>query len=141
MPEAAFVLSNLPEVKFENRAAYFEGVELLKHVGVLDRNDMRKLYQSCHLIQLGTPKDPRFFVAHYKMLFMLDGRPTPNSLSHSDVGRLHFAVQHMCRLGIASTEYDWRLLKACERSEIKMIAVGDETYQKKQKYNMRSKQW
>ena len=131
----------MPEVFFENRAAYQEAVVALRNIGVLDNHDQRKLYQSCHVIQLGEPNTPRFFIAHYKMLFMLDGRETPNSLSPADVGRLNYVVSFLCSRGIARVDYDYAATEMVARNEIKVIAPDDETYQRKQKYNLRTRKW
>ena len=49
--------------------------ETLTRIGVASRKD-QKLYQSCHILH----KQGRYFIVHFKELFLLDGKPS--HLSH-----------------------------------------------------------
>lgn len=54
--------------------------ETLTRIGVASRKD-RKLYQSCHILH----KQGRYFIVHFKELFLLDGKPS--NLLENDVQR------------------------------------------------------
>ena len=68
--------------------------ETLTRIGVASRKD-NKLYQSCHILH----KQGRYFIVHFKELFMLDGKPS--NLMDNDVQR---------RNTIATLMSDWGLL-------------------------------
>ena len=45
--------------------------ETLTRIGVASRKD-NKLFQSCHILH----KQGRYFIVHFKELFLLDGKPS-----------------------------------------------------------------
>jgi hypothetical protein len=68
--------------------------ETLTRIGVASRKD-QKLFQSCHILH----KQGRYFIVHFKELFLLDGKPS--SLLENDVQR---------RNTIATLLADWGLV-------------------------------
>ena len=54
--------------------------ETLTRIGVASRRD-KKLYQSCHILH----KQGRYFIVHFKELFLLDGKKS--NLEDSDIQR------------------------------------------------------
>ena len=68
--------------------------ETLTRIGVASRRE-KKLYQSCHILH----KQGRYFIVHFKELFLLDGKKA--NLEESDVAR---------RNTIATLMSDWGLL-------------------------------
>ena len=54
--------------------------ETLTRIGVASRKD-RKLFQSCHILH----KQGRYFIVHFKELFLLDGKPS--NLLENDLQR------------------------------------------------------
>ena len=68
--------------------------ETLTRIGVASRKD-NKLYQSCHILH----KQGRYFIVHFKELFMLDGKPS--NFTEDDLAR---------RNTIATLLSDWGLL-------------------------------
>ena len=75
--------------------------ETLTRIGVASRKDKR-LYQSCHILH----KQGRYFIVHFKELFMLDGKKS--NLEQSDIER---------RNTIATLLSDWGLLDWSVNSE------------------------
>mgnify|MGYP003658623225 CR=1 FL=1 len=67
--------------------------ETLTRIGVASRKD-KKLYQSCHILH----KQGRYFIVHFKELFLLDGKKA--NLEESDLQR---------RNTIATLLGDWGL--------------------------------
>src|SRR6056300_1193132 len=55
--------------------------ETLTRIGVASRKD-QKLYQSCHILH----KQGRYFIVHFKELFLLDGKPS--NLLEKDIAPL-----------------------------------------------------
>ena len=68
--------------------------ETLTRIGVASRKD-QKLFQSCHILH----KQGRYYIVHFKELFMLDGKKA--NLEESDVHR---------RNTIATLLSDWGLV-------------------------------
>ena len=68
--------------------------ETLTRIGVASRKD-QKLYQSCHILH----KQGRYFIVHFKELFLLDGKPS--NLMDNDIQR---------RNTIATLLSDWGLV-------------------------------
>tara|TARA_A200000159_G_scaffold59186_2_gene54711 strand:- start:5250 stop:5666 length:417 start_codon:yes stop_codon:yes gene_type:complete len=68
--------------------------ETLTRIGIASRKD-KKLYQSCHILH----KQGRYFITHFKELFLLDGNKS--TLELSDIQR---------RNTIAMLLSDWGLL-------------------------------
>jgi hypothetical protein len=72
--------------------------ETLTRIGVASRRD-KKLYQSCHILH----KQGRYFIVHFKELFLLDGKKS--NLEDSDIQR---------RNTIATLLADWGLVRIVE---------------------------
>jgi hypothetical protein len=77
--------------------------ETLTRIGVASRKD-NKLYQSCHILH----KQGRYFIVHFKELFLLDGKPS--NLIQNDLER---------RNTIAMLLSDWGLLTIARADQAK----------------------
>jgi hypothetical protein len=75
--------------------------ETLTRIGVASRKD-KKLFQSCHILH----KQGRYFIVHFKELFMLDGKKA--NLEESDIQR---------RNTIATLMSDWGLVEIQDHSK------------------------
>ena len=80
--------------------------ETLTRIGVASRKDS-KLYQSCHILH----KQGRYFIVHFKELFLLDGKPS--NLLENDVQR---------RNTIAVLLADWGLISIITPDNAKDVA-------------------
>jgi hypothetical protein len=80
--------------------------ETLTRIGVASRKD-NKLFQSCHILH----KQGRYFIVHFKELFLLDGKPS--NLVENDIHR---------RNTISTLLADWGLLSIINPNEAKDIA-------------------
>ena len=69
--------------------------ETLTRIGVASRQE-KKLFQSCHILH----KQGRYFIVHFKELFLLDGKKS--NLEESDIQR---------RNTIATLLSDWGLIQ------------------------------
>lgn len=87
--------------------------ETLTRIGVASRKD-QKLFQSCHILH----KQGRYFIVHFKELFLLDGKPS--NLMDNDIQR---------RNTIATLLSDWGLItivtpsKAADVAPLRQIKV------------------
>ena len=80
--------------------------ETLTRIGVASRRE-NKLFQSCHILH----KQGRYFIVHFKELFLLDGKPS--NLLENDIQR---------RNTIATLLSDWGLVTLLEPSRAKDTA-------------------
>ena len=70
--------------------------ETLTRIGVASKKD-NKLYQSCHILH----KQGRYFITHFKELFLLDGKPS--NLTENDLKRRNTIVKLMDDWGLLET--------------------------------------
>ena len=75
--------------------------ETLTRIGVASRKE-QKLFQSCHILH----KQGRYFLTHFKELFLLDGKKS--NLEQSDLDR---------RNTIATLLSDWGLIEVLDKSQ------------------------
>ena len=80
--------------------------ETLTRIGIASRKDS-KLYQSCHILH----KQGRYFIVHFKELFLLDGKKS--NLELMDIER---------RNTIATLLQDWGLVQIENREVAKNCA-------------------
>jgi hypothetical protein len=101
------------EVTLNEPDDFLKVKETLTRIGIASRKD-KKLYQSCHILH----KQGRYFITHFKELFLLDGNKS--TLELSDIQR---------RNTIAMLLSDWGLLtivnkeKANDTAPLRQIKV------------------
>jgi hypothetical protein len=78
--------------------------ETLTRIGVASRKETNKLYQSCHILH----KQGRYFIVHFKELFLLDGKPS--NLTVNDLQR---------RNTISTLLSDWGLVSIVNPDQAK----------------------
>ena len=65
------VVDTLLEITLPNDDDFLKIKETLTRIGIASKKD-KTLYQSCHILH----KRGRYYVVHFKELFLLDGRPS-----------------------------------------------------------------
>lgn len=88
-------VSKMLEVTLTEPDDFLKVRETLTRIGVASRKE-NKLFQSCHILH----KQGRYFIVHFKELFMLDGKKS--NLELSDIQR---------RNTIATLLADWGLVE------------------------------
>ena len=94
------------EVSLKEPDDFLKIRETLTRIGVSSRKE-NKLFQSCHILH----KQGRYFIVHFKELFLLDGKKS--NLEESDIGR---------RNTIATLMSDWGLVSIQNESVAKNLA-------------------
>jgi hypothetical protein len=89
------VVESLVEVSLLEQEDFLKIKETLTRIGVASKKD-NTLYQSCHILH----KQSKYYIVHFKELFMLDGKPS--NFSDDDKAR---------RNTIATLLEQWGLLK------------------------------
>ena len=93
--------SCMAEVFLDQPDDFLKVRETLTRIGVSSKNE-KKLFQSCHILH----KQGRYFIVHFKELFLLDGKKS--DLSENDVQR---------RNTIAKLLGDWGLITLAKEEE------------------------
>lgn len=94
--------SMLLEVEFDDPDTFLSIIETLTRIGIAN-SKTKSLFQSCHLLH----KRGRYFLMHFKELYILDGKPS--NLQLEDIQR---------RDTIAKLLESWGLLRICDSTNI-----------------------
>ena len=79
-PQVNWSQDKMIEVRLNEPDDFLKVRETLTRIGVASRKE-KKLYQSCHILH----KQGKYFIVHFKELFMLDGKKS--NLEQSDIER------------------------------------------------------
>ena len=101
-----WVPTDMLEISLNEPDDFLKIRETLTRIGVASRKD-QKLYQSCHILH----KQGRYFIVHFKELFLLDGKPS--NLMENDLER---------RNTIATLLADWGLVSLINPGVAKSLA-------------------
>lgn len=71
----------LLEVTLKSPDDFLKIMETLTRMGVTPKGENKRLYQSCHILH----KKGKFYILHFKELFLLDGRKS--DISELDIAR------------------------------------------------------
>ena len=101
-----WVPADMLEVTLNEPDDFLKIRETLTRIGVASRKD-NKLFQSCHILH----KQGRYFIVHFKELFLLDGKPS--NLIENDIQR---------RNTISTLLADWGLINMVNPDVAKDLA-------------------
>jgi len=101
-----WVPADMLEITLNEPDDFLKIRETLTRIGVASRKD-QKLFQSCHILH----KQGRYFIVHFKELFLLDGKPS--NLMDNDIQR---------RNTIATLLSDWGLVTIVDKSQAMDVA-------------------
>ena len=116
------------EVRIEEPDDFLKIKETLTRIGVSSKKVQNTLYQSCHILH----KQGRYFIVHFKELFLLDGKPS--NFTNDDFAR---------RNTIATLLSDWGLLEvvipaqASPKTSLRSIKII--SHRDKKEWNLESK--
>ena len=105
-PITSWAPTDMLEITLNEPDDFLKVRETLTRIGVASRKD-NKLFQSCHILH----KQGRYFIVHFKELFLLDGKPS--NLVENDIQR---------RNTISTLLADWGLLSIINPDQAKEIA-------------------
>lgn len=96
------LIDKLVEVTLPNEESFLKVKETLTRIGIASKKE-QKLYQSCHILH----KQGKYYIVHFKELFMLDGKT--NDFSEEDRARRNMIVTLL---------EEWELVKSVDASKI-----------------------
>lgn len=96
-PHIAAIINQCVEVRLPSADDFLKVKETLTRIGIASRKD-KKLYQSCHILH----KQGKYYIVHFKELFLLDGKTQQTVFDDTDRGR---------RNTIANMLAEWSLIE------------------------------
>ena len=125
--------NSMREVVLNEPDDFLKVRETLTRIGVASRKD-KKLYQSCHILH----KQGRYFIVHFKELFLLDGKKS--DLEESDIARRNTIAQLMSDWGLITIDGNTKLDPLAPLRQIKIISFKDkDDWELCPKYNIGNK--
>ena len=104
--------------------------ETLTRIGVASRKD-NMLYQSGHILH----KQGRYFITHFKELFLLDGKPS--NLMENDIERRNTVATLLSDWGLITIVNNEQAKEKAPLRQIKIISYKDkDSWQLCPKYNI-----
>lgn len=119
-------MEGMLEVTLKEPDDFLKVRETLSRIGVSSRKE-KVLYQSCHILH----KQGKYFIVHFKELFLLDGKPV--NFSENDIPR---------RNKIAELLQDWGLLTIVDKSERETVPINQIkiiSHREKSEWELRTK--
>jgi hypothetical protein len=121
------------EVTLNEPDDFLKVKETLTRIGVASRRE-NKLFQSCHILH----KQGRYFIVHFKELFMLDGKKS--NLEESDVQRRNTIAVLLQDWGLVTIQNKEQSKDCAPMRTIKIIGFKDkDNWELCPKYNIGNK--
>ena len=130
------VVESLVEVSLLEQEDFLKIKETLTRIGVASKKD-NTLYQSCHILH----KQSKYYIVHFKELFMLDGKPS--NFSDDDKARRNTIATWLEQWGLLQVvrpEYIAEMM--AQISQIKIISHKEkDDWELVAKYNIGRRKW
>jgi hypothetical protein len=120
--------SDMLEVLLNEPDDFLKIKETLTRIGVSSKRDHNTLFQSCHILH----KQGRYFIVHFKELFMLDGKPS--NFTEDDIGRRNTITTLLSDWGLLTIVDEFQAETKTSLRQIKIISHRD-----KNEWNLESK--
>ena len=120
--------SDMLEVLLNEPDDFLKIKETLTRIGVSSKRDHNTLFQSCHILH----KQGRYFIVHFKELFMLDGKPS--NFTEDDIGRRNTIATLLSDWGLLTIVDEFQAETKTSLRQIKIISHRD-----KNEWNLESK--
>lgn len=128
--ETEELLGTFIEIEPLDNDEFLKVRETLSRIGIASRKsgaEKPTLWQSCHILH----KRGKYYVTHFKQLFLLDGRDKKTKLSEEDINRTEL---------IANMLQSWGLIKIKEEFEFNNnVRVVIIPYKERDNWNLDSK--
>lgn len=123
--------SDMLEVVLNEPDDFLKIKETLTRIGVASKKDYNTLFQSCHILH----KQGRYFIVHFKELFMLDGKPS--NFTEDDIGRRNTITTLLSDWGLLTIVDELQAELKTSLRQIKIISHRDKaTWNLESKYSI-----
>ena len=110
--------SDMLEVTLNEPDDFLKVRETLTRIGVASRKE-QKLFQSCHILH----KQGRYFITHFKELFLLDGKKS--NLETTDIQRRNTIAQLLSDWGLVNIVDKARVEEKAPLRQIKIVSFRE----------------
>lgn len=125
--------SDMLEVTLNEPDDFLKVRETLTRIGVASRKE-KKLFQSCHILH----KQGRYFITHFKELFLLDGKKS--NLEKSDLERRNTIATLLSDWGLIDIVSPTQTADKAPLRQIKIVSFREKSeWELCQKYNIGGK--
>ena len=125
--------ASMLEVTLNEPDDFLKVRETLTRIGVASRKD-QKLFQSCHILH----KQGRYFIVHFKELFLLDGKKS--NLEENDIARRNTIATLMSDWGLITIDSGTKTEPIAPMRQIKIIPYREKnSWELCPKYNIGNK--
>lgn len=115
------------EIESLTKDQFLKVKETLTRMGIPSNKDIRKvLWQSCHVLH----KQGRYYICHFKHMFLLDGRTKITRIDDDDYRRLQYVVALL---------EEWGLIKPLDEVKKERTQLVIVPYSKKSEWELKSK--
>ena len=122
--------ADMLEVTLNEPDDFLKVRETLTRIGVASRKD-KKLFQSCHILH----KQGRYFIVHFKELFLLDGKKS--NLETSDIERRNTITTLLSDWGLVNIIDKAKVEEKAPLRQIKIVSFREKNeWELCQKYNI-----
>lgn len=118
MEEVNWTPASMLEITLNQPDDFLKVRETLTRIGVASRKE-QKLYQSCHILH----KQGRYFIVHFKELFLLDGKKS--NLEENDLFRRNSIAILLSDWGLVEIDNKSAFTECAPLRQIKIIAFKD----------------
>ena len=127
------IVEYLVEVELAEPDDFLKVKETLGRIGIASRKE-QKLYQSCHILH----KQGRYYIVHFKELFLLDGKPS--DLSENDIARRNTITNLLVEWGLIKLVDDDPLDPVAPMNQVKILRFDEkDEWELVVKYNIGKK--
>lgn len=96
-PHVADIIRDCVEVTLTSPENFLKVKETLTRIGIASRKD-KTLYQSCHILH----KQGKYYVVHFKELFLLDGKASRTNFGEADRARRNSVANLLAEWGLVT---------------------------------------
>jgi len=122
--------ADMLEVTLNEPDDFLKVRETLTRIGVASRKE-QKLFQSCHILH----KQGRYFITHFKELFLLDGKKS--NLEKSDLERRNTIATLLSDWGLVNIVHKEQVEDKAPLRQIKIVSYREKNdWELCQKYNI-----
>lgn len=125
------LIDSFIEIEPVDSDSFLKIKETLTRIGIASRKTGEKpiLWQSCHILH----KRGRYFLVHFKQMFLLDGKSGKTDISEDDVNRTHVIANLLEQWGLVKLKSD---VKEISADSINLVVLP---YSNKAAWNLKSK--
>lgn len=130
MEHLTWTPADMLEVTLNEPDDFLKVRETLTRIGIASRKE-KKLFQSCHILH----KQGRYFIVHFKELFLLDGKKA--TLEESDLARRNTIATLLSDWGLVNIIHPSQAKDKAPLRQIKVVSFREKSeWELCQKYNI-----